>query len=246
VILSLLLSLLICVNCWAGIDFDTTDDIIEISDNADFDGAITVTVWMRVDTNNINQCFVGRFGSTSGADRHFKLLVRNSNKFRLAVSEGVSGSTMDSTNNVGNGDWYHIAATIEDHDQEIFRNGVSENTSTYGVTTDCARKIDLGQDDEEGSVNQPFSGEIKDFALWSTILTSDEINLIATSGVKGIERQIQPSNLVVYLPLDDVAEGGSGDGVTFVDRSGNGNDGTGEDNNGSGLTSYAESENSYP
>ena len=59
--------------------------------------------------------------------------------------------------------------------------------------------------------------------------------------------QLFGSNLKTYLTLDDLPDGTSGDGDTFVDRSGNGNDGTGSDGgNNTGLTWVGESILSYP
>ena len=58
--------------------------------------------------------------------------------------------------------------------------------------------------------------------------------------------QVDPSNLVMYLPLDDLADGAASNGLTFGDLSGNGNDGTGDDGtNNTGLTAKAEVVLSY-
>ena len=41
--------------------------------------------------------------------------------------------------------------------------------------------------------------------------------------------QIQADDLIGYWPLDDLPEGSGINNLTFIDRSGNGNDGTGKD-----------------
>jgi len=69
--------------------------------------------------------------------------------------------------------------------------------------------------------------------------------------VKGIAKQIQPSNLRLYWPLDEVADGTSADGSTFRDEEDGDKDGdkdgTGDDGaNNTGLTARAGEVLSYP
>ena len=59
--------------------------------------------------------------------------------------------------------------------------------------------------------------------------------------------QVRPASLQAYLPLDQLTDGTSADGITFIDMSGIGNTGAGDDGaNNTGLAATAGEAISYP
>lgn len=67
-------------------------------------------------------------------------------------------------------------------------------------------------------------GYYSELAIWDTILTFSQLELIRKSKVKGIHKQINPSSLKLYLPLDSAPNGvslialGSAGTQEFPDR----------------------------
>lgn len=62
------------------------------------------------------------------------------------------------------------------------------------------------------AVANNFRGVLNDVAIWNTILTPAQIQLLYASNIKRIAMQVSPANLVLYSPLDDLpAEFGATD-----------------------------------
>ena len=73
-----------------------------------------------------------------------------------------------------------------------------------------------------------------------------EISLLNSSKVRSTPLMIKPSNLKMYITLDNLAEGSSANGATLSDRKQSGFNGTGDDGaNNTGLTAIAEESLSY-
>lgn len=107
--------------------------------------------------------------------------------------------------------------------------------------------LKLGCFNNRGSQIGHLDGQLTEFAIWTAAVTADERANLASSRVKYMPRQVQPTNQKAYWPMDDGPDGTSADGDTLRDLSGNGNDGTGDDGaNNTGLTWKAEEVLSYP
>ena len=243
----LLLLFSFCFTCWAGVDFDGTDDQIDTVDINALDGAsgITVACWMK-------------WGGASGGWTTDRKLSRKGSTYTLfggstnsKVNFGIKDSgaswhfSGDSTTSVDDNAWYHIAGVYDGSHMRIYVNGNDENNSNEGafVTESNANSVPVGSAD--GS--DYFNGEITEFAIWDTGLSAAQLSLLANSKVKRMPLQIEPANIQIYLPMDAEESGTSADGDTFLYLSENGNNGTGDDGAGNtGLTATGEEILSYP
>lgn len=69
-----------------------------------------------------------------------------------------------------------------------------------------------------------WSGPIGEIAIWNTNLTSRQLQILSGSKMKGMARQIRPTNLVLHLTMDHFAAGASLSGTNIIrDYSGRGN-----------------------
>ncbi len=76
----------------------------------------------------------------------------------------------------------------------------------------------LGIQTQPSSGANPLHGKITEVAIWNKILNRQQIDMLRTSQVKGICKQIEPSLLRCYMPLDSAPwmirahndDGGSG------------------------------------
>ena len=140
---------------------------------------------------------------------------------------------------------YHVVFQRVGTVGKIFVNGVECSYAFQTILsnpTTSSRNAYIGIYDNLALATDP---KISEFAIWDVALPLTEISLLANSKIKRLPLQIQPSNLKLYLPLDEVADGVSIHGQTFKDLSGNNNNGTGSDAGGESV-GRAEEVLSYP
>lgn len=136
--------------------------------------------------------------------------------------------------------WQHFVFTFDNGNAVFYKNGIFLASKT-GMTNPIA-----WTGFQIGLTNiHTVNGTINELACWDVALSLPEISLLVNSKVKRLPLQIRPSNLKLYLPLDEVADGVSINGQTFKDLSGNGHDGTGADAGGESR-GEAEEVLSYP
>ncbi len=237
----IVLFLFLSSTCFGSVDFDGASDyIISDANVVDFG------------TNDFSIAFWGKFGTDVTTWRH---IFSNKDDFgashvRIRVDrtggtldilvESTSVDSMNSTITVNDNVWRHyvLVRTTGNFPAIVARlyiNGVLDNTDQGSV----AWNGDLGTDDffwlgTDGANigTSELDGIITDFAVWTSQLTAGEVSLLYNSKVKRMPLQIQPSSLVWYMPLDDVAEGTGINGSVFSDMSSNKKDATGVEASG--------------
>ena len=240
-----LLFLLICSPCCAGVDFNGDADYIDCGTSLLGDGVstITITVWVKIDgAQNAGIIYLGTF---TGAQGEIAINMDGPNLF-IRVNGGAGAAVIGYTDTSS---WHCLTMTFDsaagNNNGKLYVDGSLELQLTNATALDLnGLKTTIGA---YYSPSYTLDGKITEVAIWNVALTQDEISLLASSMLKGMPLQIRtPTERVLYLPLDDLQEGGNLAGATFVDRSGNGNDGTGSDANASGGQGRAEEVLSYP
>lgn len=140
--------------------------------------------------------------------------------------------TFDGTTNASN--WH------------IYKNGteVSYGTPTNGLlpTDNATDTFFIGN---RSDFLRGFNGYIDEVALYNAVINSASILALGTGRVKGLPLRVSSANLISYWPLEDVANGASGNGSTFRDRFGT-NTGTGSNGTaGTGCTGTQYTQISY-
>jgi len=247
----LLIFLLITTSCFAGVDFDGVDDFINVSDSASLDvtSAISISIWFYTNTVSVREAPLNKYDTAS--ERAYAININETNNGDIVAYLGYSnGDSYKKASSVGStisiSTWHHIVITwgkaVDSGKIKIFVDGsevsyIKQESLTEDLSN-VAEDIFIGK--AYGS-QRYFDGPLNELAIWNNDLTETEITMLSKSEKKGTPLHIKSANLIVYLPLDDVAYGTSADGTTFVDRSGTGNDGTGVDGaNDSGLTGAGE------
>ena len=255
----LIILLLSCSLAYAGLDFDDTDDLITNANVNELNGVTeySCSAWARIDSGGSAGSY--RFivkGDNSGNELHWFWFGYDGSTEGAFAFQGkwntTNGQWATDDDAYTHGDWHHFGFSYSfsstSNDPVFYIDGVSvnvtESSTPAGTVTSDDNNIYIGNRPNE---SRPFDGAMSDVACWDTILTAGEMALLGKSRVKGMPLQVDPSNLQMYLPLDDLADGAAADGVTLEDRSSNGNDGTGDDGtNNSGMTAVAEVVLSYP
>lgn len=228
-----------------GVDIDAIDTATDL----------TISVWVYhstqttddgiFDKRGTNGIYLQRDDAASGSGR------TDCYRIQLDDSADTDSAVLDTaTNSATTGIWRHLLITVDLGSAtglHFYINGIEDanspvSLSTIGAIDSGAKVYSFGMAIDAGRV---FAGTITELAIWTSILTSQEISLLVNSKIKGMPKQIQPVSLVLYLPLDENSIATGINGVQFDDYSGSGNNGTGVDADGDSLI-IGESVLSYP
>ena len=257
----ILLFLLVPALCFGGVDFDGVDDFIPIADIQTPSTAITLAAWAKFDqlpttkASAINVCSKGFGGGQPFISYTLTYNISSTKdvpQFLLGVG-GVIRLTTDANDDELDLDTWHfwigkwasggpLNIRVYDEDGTLVVDRSSGNvTGTIDYSTE---DFSIGRG-RVGDTN-PADGGIDEVMLWSVQLTNAEGEELARSHIRRHPLQIQTSSLVGHWALDDVSDGTSADGATFIDMIG-GNNGTGDDGgNNTGLTGIAGRVLTYP
>ncbi len=244
---------LFCSVTWGGVDFDGIDDVISFTSVNQT--IITVSAWIFRETAGDSvapRCidFPGYlwFTLSDGGG------TNNDNIGFQSLRSGDMGDWRSPNDSIlPDNAWHHIAVTYDGtattNDPKIYIDGVSVTVTQLGGDPSGAQTSNAGTAyiGNNAGGTRSHDGQFTEIAIWSSVLSQTEISLLANSGRKRLTKEIQPANTNSDFPMNDQPDGTSFDGDTAVDRSGNSNDGVGDDGaNNTGLTAKAEIVLSYP
>ncbi len=224
------------------IDFDGTDDLINIGSDASIDnvfvGGATLTAWIKPSSDGEND--LGRIfdksTSTNGSDGwHWLVTDESSGKVELVFGHGRTNQPYwSSPLNVILNEWNHVAVTYDNssssNNPSFYINGISVTASLTGSTTgdavdDSSQNLFIGNNT---GGDRSFAGGIAGIALWGKSLSALEISAIYTAGRHFNLLDNYSDNLKAYFAcgLLDATSGFKDTSSTIYDRSGNSNHGT--------------------
>lgn len=237
IILSLFLLPSICL---AGVLFDAVDDVIDCGSDSALDNMSTFTYSAWIYPTGYGGGSKGRIiqkgnNVSGGKFLYYTNVDVNAPSIALWVQWTTYGKWYSPATPFALNTWNHIAATYDTsattNNAIIYINGTSVSLTstapTGTITSDAAASLAIGN--ESTVFSRAFQGIIDEVAVWNSILTANEISILANSRLRRMPLQIQPANLKLYLPLESVSDGASADGVVFKDLSGNTNNGTAND-----------------
>lgn len=201
-------------------DFDGTDDEIILPDAALWDSltAVTVSVWVNVDSVSTRSDFFTRWGDGVGNSSWNLLQGVTLRRAEFFLTDGSSYmSSGADTADLPTGVWIHLAGTWSSGGPiRLWRNGV--NTASSGnltfTTPNTAIQPRIGNTAE--TTPRPVNGRIAEVAIWNVALTANEMIALANGTSPS---QVRRSALLGYWPLWGAAS-------PEADLSGNRNNGT--------------------
>ena len=233
------LILLLCFPLWlvAGVNFDGTDDLLELNvSNFGGGGAFSMSMWVIGATGQTGA--TGIFSTnTSGSADTFQIDVDGSDNYEIRASTGPP--IVANFGAVSATVWHNLVVTYDGSSETIlYYDGVLANTiTTWNPSTDQFIVYRVGSN--RGN-NKFFEGTIDEVVIWTTTLTPSEVARLFDAKSRLTPFQIQPSSLKDYWRLDDHPDGSLVDGLSFVSLTGTGNDLVGNDGAGNAnLTARA-------
>ncbi len=209
-------------DCDTGLDFDGTDDYVDLPDDVYFDGDFTVESWVYPKAHN-NWSRVLDFGNGAG-DENIVLGLSDAGttgKPFLAVVDGANWSSIVSPVDLPLNKWSHLSATLEGTLAKIYINGELVASGTINVPNNVSRtNCYIGRSNYSGDANA--NAKLDELRIWDVVRTQEEItdNMFC-------QMNPSPASLQVYLPFENGAlDGANTSTASTQDFSGNGHDGT--------------------
>ena len=200
------------------LQFDGSDDYIQIPDDASLTStsALTISVRFKKVSGSSWMSLVGK--GTTDANEEYVLMVKD-NQAYFDVGSG-SGPYLQQSTTISTGVWHHIAAVHSRSGStstlKVYLNGedIGGTTSGPGLTpNNNSNPLTIGS--RFSTSNALFQGQIDEVRIWNEARTQAEIKSYMDTALLGSE-----SNLIAYYNFNE------GSGNTVNDLSGNGNHGT--------------------
>ena len=197
------------------LDFDGTDDYVDIPHNAVFNTTtLTIEVWVKPETTT--QQWSRIFSSD---ENHFEITQRSNNLNRFGVYTNSASNSVVNSANWTAGTWYHVAAVWDNTNLELFVDGTSVG-STPATTPTSNNNRFIG--DKPSSADHFFHGQLDEMRIWNVARTQMEISNNMNS-----ELTSNTSNLIAYYKFNQGdADQTNTNVTTLVDLSENCNHGT--------------------
>jgi sugar lactone lactonase YvrE len=194
------------------LDFDDSDDYVEIPYNADLNPAIfTVSLWTKIEggLNTNRSPLTSRGSSLSG----YFIYAGSSNKWEFIVGNGT-WQWMFGEDVVLN-QWTHLAMTYDGTQMKAYINGILQNSLTTSFSQNTTSPLRIGAGQTESTPSFIFNGKVDEVRIYNIALSTEEVRDVMCQRLNGNE-----TGLVAYYRFDNVS------GTALPDLSGNGYDGT--------------------
>jgi len=156
---------------WAKcISFDGDDDYIQIPDESEFDltTEITITAWIRLGTEN-----EGTYTIISKGDS-FWFYLDTYTQTTIFFCDGL-GRPVQSSINIFDGKWHHVAAVYDGAERAIYVDGVKDASRISTASMALNDNYLLIGNNELSPDNSKFNGEIREVRIYSGRLPDDMI-----------------------------------------------------------------------
>lgn len=215
-----ILSLSLSLTAWAGIDFNGSDDRLQVPDSSDFsfgdgsdDSPFSVSCWFKFTASSAAQALIAKYYSAS---REWYVYINSAEQLMFLCYDEVNNKYIARryTAILDAATWYQVVCTYDgtsaSSGMNIYLNGVvvddlSVDNLPYTAMSDVTTPLTIGS----AQAQSFYDGEITEVAVWDVELSATEAAILGKSKVKRMPLQIRPSNLVAYYPMDDHTSSGS-------------------------------------
>lgn len=160
------------------LDFDGTDDYLDIGSNSKLDivGPITVSLWVKLTSNKDHNVLSKYTAGTSG----YGVYIDPSRKF-YARHDGLASDATASTNTLNLNTFYHLAYTYDGTTLVMYiDNQIETSVPLAGGIVLNANSLKIGRFTTAG-VNY-VSGVLDDIRIFNTALNRDQIGYLFNAG----------------------------------------------------------------
>jgi|GEM_PF-2756605 len=202
------------------LDFDGIDDYINIPHDPSLNLInFTIEAWVKT-TQNIP--FARLVTKSVGGNQNYSLCVNNG-KAHIRFDNGFDANVTESTNNINDGNWHHIAGVRNSATNrlEIYVDGSLSNVQVKsGNPLTGTEPINIGR--YSSSFPTPlFHGQLDEVRIWNQALTQSDIQNRMNTPLEGNE-----TGLIAYYPFQEGIGNGDNTAITTIVDNANMNNGT--------------------
>ncbi len=202
------------------LSFDGIDDYIILPNESDYDFTTNMTVEFWINANSFDLLD----GLVTKGDNSWRVHTLNTGEI-LFAGNGTFGD-FQSTTQVNDGAWHHIAVSYDGANAKIYIDGVMENSvAATGTLANSTFPVGIGTNSQ--NLGRVFAGEMDEVRIWDITRTDAQINATMNIELVGDE-----TGLVSYYNFN---QGISEDDNTTITELMDNSTGT---NNGT-LTNFA-------
>ena len=196
------------------LDFDGSDDYVQISDHNTFDMSTTITIEAWINGSDFTSEM-----SILAKNNHWNFSILSGGRLAPSIYTSDWNQSQDSRTLSVN-TWYHVAMVYDGSKIISYINGVAQEVLTLdGAMPTSTDDVFMGAQSASGGY---FNGIIDEVRVWSDVRTQSEIQLNMNKDLPGSGH----SNLVAYYNMNQGTAGGSNSGSLIDKNYGNGRTGT--------------------
>lgn len=175
----------------SSLDFDGTDDYVEVSDNNNLDFSdsqdFTIEAWINRESFTTDDTIIAKKNDQI-SDAGYILYIDDVNDdVNFVVSDGIDSFLVNGRTQITTTGWYHIVAVFDDDlasGTTIYVNGVQDEESESGTLANVnslANALNL-RIAEESDAGEPFDGKIDNVKIYNYAVTSSQVKKLYNEG----------------------------------------------------------------
>ncbi|NJM14148.1 MAG: LamG domain-containing protein [Bacteroidales bacterium] len=216
IVSSFLLTTVACaVFAQSSVQFDGNEDYIYIQKTEVYDvSAFTVMAWVKWEGSSITDYYgIASNYSGGGTNQHYGIRMSDQGKASVFIDNGTTFQTLNSTININDGEWHHIAGVFDGGNFiKIYVDGALDGTlsTSYAQLTPTS-DFYIGVDGSAQGESD-WNGNIDNVSIWNYPLNKSYINEWRFKEFTGKEL-----GLIGYWPMNEEV------GTVTQDLTGNSN-----------------------
>ncbi|WP_298902946.1 LamG-like jellyroll fold domain-containing protein [uncultured Psychroserpens sp.] len=159
-----------------GLNFDGTDDRIEVSNDSAFNvNTFTIEAYFKTTSTAGGQAIISKYDATG--INGFSLFLNSSGRMRFEYAVSNIEETINSiTSGLNDGNWHHIALAFGNGELKYYIDGVLDNEITFNNVPNAPTNTESLFIGYSAFNNVHFNGDLDEVRFWSRTLCLDEIS----------------------------------------------------------------------
>lgn len=169
------------------LEFDGSDDYVQINDSATFDVGTEVSYAFWVKPDGVDNGLIINKWANGAEDKQISVVSTGQIRFYLF---NWSGSNLESTGTVTFGEWNHIVTTYDGTTATIYINGQNAGSKSAASSNiaDSTGHLYIGENAQRNGVNgDSFAGQVDDLRIYNYALTPVQVKSIYNNGAVSFE-----------------------------------------------------------
>lgn len=200
--------------------FDGVNDVVQVNSFGAAPANFTIEAWFKDIGGTDYENIVGWVGNRMGRKQEILVGTQFDGTLRYGNFDYYNGVffQINSTTNVRDGQWHHVAAVTQGNSLYLFVDGALEASGTAPVNNTVEDYVSFLQIGYQPHSTEFFTGMIDEVRIWNTARTSDEIYAARDVTLCGNE-----NGLIAYYPFDQGTANGNNAGIVSLDDISSGN-----------------------